>query len=695
MRFVRLAAAAWLMLAAGPVLAQTTDAAQQSDVAQAAGTNVVASATSPDGQLALNLTVNGEGRVGYAVSRAGQPVIGESHLGFLFSDSRQLLRNMTLQTATKSSKDESWTQPWGEWRTVRDHHNELVATFGEKDKLRRTMRVRFRIFDNAVAFRYELPQQPNLTRANIVEELTQFRIVEPGEAWWAPAFESNREEYLYNHSPIAGIGIGQTPLTMRTRSGLHLSIHEAALLDYSGMNVASAGGGLLKAVLTPSSSGPKVVRDTPFETPWRVILIAPDAPALYHANTVFLNLNEPNRLGDVSWVKPRKYVGIWWGMHLDTQTWNSGPKHGATTAYAKRMIDFAARHGFGGVLVEGWNKGWDGDWFATGDEFSFTQAYPDFDIAEVTRYGLGKGVRLIGHHETSANIANYERQLPAALDLYRRLGVDSVKTGYVADAGGVQALDANGRRVFEWHEGQAMSRHHLKVVTEAAKRRIAVNPHEPIKDTGLRRTYPNWISREGQRGMEYNAWAEPKNPPRYDTELLFTRMLSGPMDFTPGILSLTGRGNTPIPSTLARQLAYYVTTYSPIQMAADLPENYEANMAPFQFIKDVAVDWDDTRMLAGSVGDYAVIARKERGKPNWFLGGITDEEARTMTVPLSFLQAGRRYRAEIYRDGDDADFRTNPRSIAIERRVVRSTDSLPVRLAAGGGLAVRFVPLGR
>jgi alpha-glucosidase len=629
------------------------------------------------------------------VTRGNTPVIGESHLGFLFTDSRQMLRNMELKGQTTASRDETWEQPWGEWRQVRDRHNEVALTFQERDKLQRTMRVRFRVFDNAVAFRYELPEQPNLKTANIVEELTQFRVLGQGRAWWAPAYESNREEYLYNDTPITGIGTAQTPLTIRRDDGVHVSIHEAALVDYSGMNIAHVQNGMLRADLTPSSSGPKVVRDTPFETPWRVILVAPDAPSLYHANTVFLNLNEPNKLGDVSWVKPRKYVGVWWGMHLDTQSWASGPKHGATTAYTRKMIDFAARHGFGGVLVEGWNKGWDGDWFATGDEFSFTEPYPDFDIEGLSRYGLRKGVRLIGHHETSANIANYEKQLEAGLDLYGRLGIDSVKTGYVADAGGVQATDEAGRRIFEWHEGQRMSRHHLKVVQEAAERKIAVNPHEPIKDTGLRRTYPNWITREGQRGMEYNAWGDPKNPPHYDTELVFTRMLAGPMDFTPGILSLMGRGNTPIPSTLARQLAYYVTIYSPIQMAADLPEHYDQNREAFQFIKDVAVDWDDTRMLEGAVGDYAVVARKQRGQPTWFLGGITDESARDLDLALDFLEPGRRYRAEIYRDGEGADFRTNPRAFATEKRNVTSADRLALRMAPGGGFAVRFVRLGR
>ncbi|MEO7366151.1 MAG: glycoside hydrolase family 97 catalytic domain-containing protein, partial [Sphingomicrobium sp.] len=402
-----------------------------------------------------------------------------------------------------------------------------------------------------------------------------------------------------------------------------------------------------------------------------------------------------NRLGDVSWVKPMKYVGIWWGMHLDTQSWASGPKHGATTAYATKMIDFAAKNGFGGVLVEGWNKGWDGDWFATGDDFSFTEAYPDLDIAKVAAYGHRKGVVLIGHHETSGNIAHYEDQLGAALDLDQRLGIPAVKTGYVADAGGIQARGPDGRIHFEWHEGQVMVRHHLKVVTEAAKRHIAINPHEPIKDTGLRRTYPNWISREGQRGMEYNAWGEPKNPPEHEANLVFTRMLGGPMDFTPGILSLMGRGNTPILSTLAKQLALYVVLYSPIQMAADLPENYAANPGPFQFIKDVAVDWEDTRMLAGEVGDLAVIARKDRNSASWFVGAVGDEQERRFDVALDFLAPGRRYRAEIYRDGDRADYRTHPREIVIEQRTVTAQDRLALRLAPGGGAAVRFVALNR
>ncbi|GAA4748962.1 glycoside hydrolase family 97 protein [Sphingomonas daechungensis] len=690
MTLFRLAFAFLLCLIAIPAAAQ--------DVAQAAsGSKIVASATSPSKVLQVDVTLSPEGRVGYVISRSGKPVISDSRLGFLFTDAPEMLRNFVFAGQSSRSFDETWEQPWGEYRTIRNRYNELTVSFDEKNWDKRRMSVVFRVFDDGVGFRYALPQQAKLTRANIAEELTEFTIAEPGEAWWDPAFEWNREEYVYNRTPIEQIGTAQTPLTIRTASGLHLSFHEAALVDYSAMNLRRVGGRTLKAVLTPSSMGPKVSRDTPLATPWRVILIAPDAPSLYRSAQIILNLNEPNKIGDVSWFKPEKYVGIWWDMHLDRKTWESGPKHGATTEYTKRMIDFAVKNGFGGVLVEGWNKGWDknGDyeWFANGSEFSFTEAYPDFDIEELARYAKSKGVGLIGHHETAGNIVNYEKQLGPALDLYQRLGIHAVKTGYVADAGGIQALGPDGKTHFEWHEGQTMVNHHLKVVTEAAKRQIAVNPHEPVKDTGLRRTYPNWVSREGQRGMEYNAWGEPKNPPEHEANLVFTRLIGGPMDFTPGVLSLTGKNNTPILSTLAKQLALYVVIYSPIQMAPDLIENYEANPKTFKFIKDVAVDWDDTRMLAGEVGDLAVFARKARGSDMWFIGAVGDEQERRFDVALDFLKPGKTYRAEIYRDGDDADYRTNQRSIAIEQRIVTAKDRMALRLAPGGGAAVRFVPL--
>jgi alpha-glucosidase len=404
-----------------------------------------------------------------------------------------------------------------------------------------------------------------------------------------------------------------------------------------------------------------------------------------------LNLNEPNALGDVSWFKPAKFVGIWWSLHIDRETWTSGPRHGATTANTRRYIDFAAANGFRGVLVEGWNRGWDADWvFADSSEFSFTEPAPDFDLEGLAGYARQRGVRLVGHHETGGFVARYQDQLATSLDLYARLGVDLIKTGYVADAGGLTMRAADGSTRMEWHDGQASARHHLAVVTEAARRHIAIEDHEPIKDTGLRRTYPNWVSREGARGMEYNAWADPPNPPEHEANLVFTRMLSGPMDFTPGILSLVGKNGQKIQSTLAKQLALYVVIYSPVQMAADLPENYEKRPGPFQFIKDVPTDWDDTRVLNGEVGDFVTIARKDRNSDDWYVGAVTDENARTVRIPLDFLESGRRYTARLYRDAGDASWDSNPSAIVIETRPARREDSWELSIAPGGGFAIRF-----
>ncbi len=648
-----------------------------------------ASVASPGGVLSVSVSVNGEGRPEYTIARNGRPLIEESRLGFILADAPKLERNFQIESQATRSSDDTWEQPWGERRFIRNHFNELKVRLTEKTTLKRSIDVVFRVYDDGVGFRYEFPDQASLKRVAIVDELTEFAVVDPATAWWIPAGEWNRYEYLYNTTALESIGQAHTPVTIRTKEGLHIAFHEAALVDYAAMWLRRVSGQRLKANLSPSSSGPKVVRSAPFNTPWRTLQIGDNASALLMSDLI-LNLNEPNKLGDVSWVKPFKYVGIWWGMHLGTQTWEAGPNHGATTANTKRMIDFAAKNGFRGVLVEGWNKGWEGDWFANGETFSFTEPYPDFDIEALAAYAKKKGVRLIGHHETSANIAHYEAQLEAGLDLYQRLGIDSVKTGYVADAGGVKAKAADGTIRFEWHDGQVMSRHHLKVVTEAAKRRITVNAHEPIKDTGLRRTYPNWVAREGARGMEYNAWGSPPNPPEHEPILVYTRMLAGPMDFTPGVLSLVGKGGLPIQSTAAKQLAQYVVLYSPIQMAADLPENYARYPQPFQFIKDVPTDWAQTRGVNGEIGDFATVARKDRNSDDWYLGSVTDENARTLTVKLDFLDAGRRYRAQIYRDGEGADWRTNPHAIAIETRDVTRDDTVTLPLAAGGGAAIRF-----
>ncbi len=654
----------------------------------------VASIDSPGKVLTVGVTLNGEGRPGYTIARHGAPIVGESRLGFIFADAPKFERNFTLAGKATSSFDETWEQPWGERRFVRNHYNELRVALLDNHEPHRTLDVVFRVYDDGVGFRYEFPDQPTLHNVNIVDELTEFDIVEPATAWWTPAGEWNRYEYLYRHTPLAELSQAHTPVTIKCASGLHIAIHEAALVDYSSMWLRRVDGQRLKAALSPSSQGARVQRTAPFTTPWRTLQIADNAGGLYMSDLI-LNLNEPNKLGDVSWFKPYKYVGIWWEMHLGTSSWASGPKHGANTANAKRYIDFAAKNGFRGVLIEGWNQGWDGDWFANGESFSFTKPYPDFDLKAVTDYARAKGVHLIGHHETSANIAHYEAQLGDALDLYARLGVDSVKTGYVADAGGVKALGADGKIHFEWHDGQVMSRHHLHVVTEAARRHIAIDAHEPIKDTGLRRTYPNWVAREGARGMEYNAWGEPVNPPEHEANLVFTRMLGGPMDFTPGVLSLVGQGGRQIQSTIAKQLALYVVIYSPIQMAADLPENYAKYPGPFQFIKDVPADWSDTRVLNGEVGDYVTFARKDRNSDDWYLGSLTDENARALKVSLDFLDDGRDYLAQIYRDADDADWHTNPHAIVIETRKVHRGDVMELRLAPGGGEAVRLVAAGK
>jgi alpha-glucosidase len=644
---------------------------------------------SPGGKLQVETRVSGEGRPEYSITRNGQRVVDWSRLGFILADQPKLERNFELVSVEDKALDETWEQPWGERRYVRSHSHEQRVTLREKTGARRSLVVVFRVFDDGVGFRYEFPAQPSLTQVHIVDELTEFAIAEPATAWWIPGGEWNRYEYLYNKTPLAEVGQAHTPITLKTASGVHIAIHEAALVDYSAMWLRRVTGQRLKATLSPSSSGPRVTRTAPFATPWRTLQIAGNAPGLYMSDLV-LNLNEPNKLGDVSWVKPFKYVGIWWGMHLGTHTWSSGPKHGATTAETKRYIDFAAKHGFRGVLVEGWNKGWDGDWFADGRDFDFTEAYPDFDIVALAAYAKKKNVRLIGHHETAANIANYEKQLGPALDLYAKLGIDAVKTGYVADAGGVQALGTDGKIHFEWHDGQIQSRHHLRVVEEAAKRHISINAHEPIKDTGLRRTYPNWVAREGARGMEYNAWGDPPNPPEHEVNLVFTRMLSGPMDFTPGVLSLRGAGGKRFNSTVAKQLALYVVLYSPVQMAADLPENYAKYPKPFQFIKDVPVDWSDTRVLNGEVGDYVTIARKDRHSDDWYLGAITDEEPRVLRASLDFLDEGKKYYATVYRDGRNASFDGDAFSLDIETRPVSRFDTLQLKLAAGGGQAIRI-----
>ncbi|MBA0389474.1 glycoside hydrolase family 97 protein [Stenotrophomonas maltophilia] len=651
----------------------------------------VASVESPGKVLKVSLVLDG-GTARYRVERLGDTVVEDSKLGFALRDGR-LDRDFTLLGQQRRSVDDTWEQPWGERRLTRNHFNELTVQLAETTGSKRRLDVVFRVYDDGLGFRYVFPEQPNLHEAIIDDELTEFAIAQDSTAWWIPAGEPIHYEYLYQRTPLHEVPLVHTPMTLRSRDGLHVAIHEAALVDYAGMWLRRTEGQRLRAQLSPSAEGWKVRRTLPFATPWRTLQIADRAGGLVESDLI-LNLNEPNALGDVGWVKPAKYLGVWWSMHLDNESWATGPKHAATTAKTKKVIDFAVAHGFRGVLVEGWNPGWDGNWVGNGYDFDFTRATPDFDIEALSAYGLNKGVHLIGHHETGCAIEHYEAQLGAALDLYARLGVDQFKTGYVCDDGQVDRRNPTGGPLWrEWHDGQFMARHHLKVVQEAARRHLSVNPHEPIKDTGLRRTYPNWISREGARGMEYNAWGQPPNPPEHEVNLVFTRMLAGPMDYTPGILSLKGRHGQAIPSTLARQLALYVVLYSPIQMAADLPEHYLQHREAFRFIEDVAVDWEQSRVLDGEVGDYVTIVRRDRNSRDWFLGSITDEHGRVLPVSLGFLEPGVRYRAEIYRDGEGADFRSNPFAFVRETREVTSADALTLMLAPGGGQAIRFTPI--
>lgn len=656
--------------------------------------NAAATVQSPDGRIEVSVDLDAHGQPNYSVAYRGRAVVAPSRLGLRFNAHQALDSNLKITSVQTRVGDGQWEQPWGERRLVRDHYRELTVNLASTQGPDRKCSLVFRAYDDGIGFRYVVPKQPYYGDVAIVDELTTFNIDTDATAWWIPGRGWNRYEYLYHETKLSDIRLAHTPATFRLADGTHLSLHEAALVDYPGYVLDQRRPGELKTNLTPLSSGPRALKTTPFATPWRTIQIAPDAVGLLNSSLI-LNLNEPNKLGDVSWVEPGRYVGIWWAMHVGKKTWGSGPDHGATTADTERYMDFAAANGFAGVLVEGWNVGWDGDWYSNGAAFSFTKPYPDFDIKAITAYGASKGVRLIGHNETSGHISNYESQMAAAYDLYASLGIRQVKTGYVADGGGLQWVDDKGITHYEWHDSQLGVNHYLKSVTEAAKRKISIITHEPIKDTGLRRTYPNWISREGARGQEFNAWGEPPNPPSHTATLPYTRLLAGPMDFTPGIFDLTFKGpdaEQRVSTTLMKQLALYVVIYAPVQMAADLPENYAKYPDAFGFITSVPTDWEQSIALAGEVGEYVAYARQRRGGQDWYIGALTNEDGRTLSVPLSFLTPGMCYTATIYHDGENADWHDNPYNYAIDTRQVDSTTALQLRLAPGGGAAIRLMP---
>jgi alpha-glucosidase len=626
----------------------------------------------------------------YDVSRRGRQILNKSRLGVQFAGEGDA-KIAFAGTSQRRSHDSTWEQPWGEERRIRDRHEELRVPLRGDTPNTAAFDIIVRVFDEGFGFRYDYHAIPADRSVAISDELTQFRFADDYQAWWFEAYQKERDEYLYRRTPLAQVGIAETPLTVEA-ANLYVSIHEAALVDYASMTLKRIAPDTLQADLMPWSDGIKVRRTGSFQTPWRTVLIA-ETPGALADSRMELNLNEPHKLGDVSYARPGKYVGIWWEMHLNRSTWSSGPKHGATTQNAKRYIDFAAKYGFDGVLVEGWNTGWDGDWIANGASFSFTKTYPDFDLAAVTGYARSKGVSLIGHNETAGAIANYEAQMDAGFAQYAKLGVHTVKTGYVKPNGTIQRIDAEGVAHNEWFAGQYLVRHHERVAETAAKYRVAIDVHEPVKDTGLRRTYPNLMTREGARGQEFNAWGDPTNPPEHVTILPFTRLLAGPMDFTPGVFDITaGKSDVAkrVQSTLANQLALYVVIYSPLHMAADLPENYEKHLDAFQFIRDVPTDWEYSRTIDARIGDYVVVARQKRGAADWYLGAVTDEQARTISVPLDFLDVGARYEAQIYRDAPNADYRTNPVAYEIVKQTVSSSDRLALSLAPGGGAAISF-----
>ena len=674
--------------------------------------------SSPAGGVTLDFSLNEKGTPTYRVDYKGKAVIKPSTLGLELVNATNLMDGFKVLKTSTSSFDETWQPVWGENKEIRNHYNELLVEL-EQTATRRLMNLRFRVYDEGVGLRYEFPQQQHLVYFVVKEEHTQFAMTGDHTAWWIPG-DYDTQEYDYTESRLSEIrgllegavssnasqtifshtGV-QTSLQMKTAEGLYLNLHEAALVDYSCMHLNLDDQRMVfESWLTPDAQGNKGYLQAPCKTPWRTIMVSDDARQILASNLI-LNLNEPCKYADTSWIKPVKYVGVWWEMIAGGKPWSytfdlpsvklgetdySRVKpngiHPANNENVKKYIDFAAQHGFDQVLVEGWNVGWE-DWFGNSKDyvFDFVTPYPDFDIKHLNEYAHAKGVRLMMHHETSSSVRNYERHMEQAYQLMNRYGYNSVKSGYVGN------MIPRG----EHHYGQWMNNHYLYAVTEAAKHKIMVNAHEAVRPTGLCRTYPNLIGNESARGTEYEAFNGSK--PFHTTILPFTRLQGGPMDYTPGIFEmdinkLNPNSHTHVNSTLARQLALYVTMYSPLQMAADLPENYERFMDAFQFIKDVAVDWDESRYLEAEPGRYIVAARKAKGTGNWFIGCTSGEEGHASKLKLDFLDGDKKYIATIYEDAEEAHYLTNPQAYHIRKGIVTAKSVLKMKAAAGGGYAI-------
>ncbi|GLB48999.1 alpha-glucosidase [Neptunitalea sp. Y10] len=673
--------------------------------------------TSPNNELTLSFHLTDEGTPQYSLTYKGKAVIKPSTLGIELTRGASFLNNFEITETKETETNTTWNPVWGEQKTIVNHYKELLITLNQPSE-NRTLLVRFRLFNDGLGFRYEFPKQDHLKYFVIKEEHTQFQLAGNHKIFWIPgdydtneyayktskiseiaAIQKEGIEYISAQSPIETTSV-QTPSMMKSEDGLYINIHEAALVNYPAMALeVDPETFAMKSHLTPDAVGNKGYMQTQTQTPWRTIIVSDDARDILASNLI-LNLNEPTDYQDTSWIKPMKYIGVWWEYFVaGKSTWAYGKennvklsddftkltpngKHGATTDHVKEYIDFAAENGIDGVLVEGWNIGWE-DWIGNWKEevFDFVTPYPDFDVQELKVYAASKGVQLIMHHETSASATNYERRLDRAFQFMADNGYHAVKTGYVGQ------IIPRG----EHHDSQWMVNHYIHVAKRAADYKVMVNSHEAVRPTGLHRTYPNWIAQESARGTEFEAM-QGLNPD-HTTILPFTRLMGGPMDFTPGIfqtdLSYYGIGSTQrVNTTLAKQLAYYVTMYSPLQMAADIPDNYKRFSDAFQFIKDVAVDWDNTYILEAEPGDYITIARKAKGKDAWFVGAITDENERTATVDFSFLPEGEKFIATIYADAKDASFDKNSMAYTITKVVVTSKSELKQWIARSGGFAI-------
>ena len=677
--------------------------------------------TSPDNKIELGFEII-DGEAFYSINKDDKSVIKKSKLGILLENKLNIGKNLEIIKVSTSSNNSSWSPDFGEFDEIIDNYKNLDVSLSNGEI---NFNIVFRVYNDGVAFKYHVPNQSGITNYNVIDEYSEFNLNSDDTAWWIPGFSYRRYEFLYAESAIdkiskkffseniedisydtLGIDAAHTPLTIKKTNGLHVSIHEAKLINYSSMTLAPRGDGKLEVELYPWSDGiTKVKLEKEIISPWRYIQIADNSSELLMSNLI-LNLNDdPDENKDFSWVKPGKYMGVWWEMiGTNESTWWESKYHGAKTEKVKNYLDFASKHNFDGLLVEGWNKGWYPEWCCRGDgiPFSFTETFDDFDIDFLSNYGLERNISLIGHHETGGQIQSYENQMEDAFKMYNKYGIKNIKTGYVNDVSkNIKIYDENGEISKEWHHGQYMVNHFQKVIDVAAKYKLMIKTHEPIKDTGLRRTFPNFISREGAKGQEFNGFSS--NGVNHATDLPFTRLLSGPMDYTPGVFQLNnfrytepGSGiidkDAIIPSTIAKELALYVVYYSPMQMAADLPRHYKKHPEAFEFIKAVPVDWSDKVVLNSEISQYLTIARKDKNSENWFVGGITDENDRTFKLDLSFLDVDHTYKFKIFKDKTNTHWKENPMEYEIDQfdLKIKNDSSTEIYIAPGGGFAMQI-----